>query len=102
MGDLLFGIDVGTYSSKGVLVDSGGALLKSHVVPHTVDFPQPGWAEHDADAVWWADVVELCNTLLDGSANTSDDVAAVCLSALGPCRMALDAQARPLRPGRHR
>ncbi len=51
IGDLLFGSGVCTYSRKCVLVDSGSALLKSHAVPHTVGFPQPGWVEHGADKV---------------------------------------------------
>jgi xylulokinase len=99
MGSLLLGIDVGTYSSKGVLVDPGGALLKSHVVQHKVDFPHPGWAEQDADAIWWADVVAICNALLDGAPYSGEDVAGVGLSAMGPCLLALDVHNRPLRPG---
>jgi sugar (pentulose or hexulose) kinase len=35
MGQLLLGIDVGTYSSKGVIVDAGGKVLRSIVVAHT-------------------------------------------------------------------
>ena len=67
MSDLLLGIDVGTYSTKGVLVGLDGTILKSHLVQHTMDIPQPGWAEQDADKVWWHDVVEVCRALLDGS-----------------------------------
>ena len=60
MSDLLLGIDIGTYSSKGVLVKPDGTLLKSHVVEHVMEIPHPSWAEQDADAVWWADVVTIC------------------------------------------
>jgi len=42
MSDLLLGIDIGTYSSKGVLVKPDGTLLKSHVVEHVMDIPHPG------------------------------------------------------------
>lgn len=99
MPELLLGIDVGTYSSKGVLVQPDGTILKSHVVEHTMDIPQPGWAEQDAEHVWWADVVAICRTLLDGSPYTGDDVAGVALSAIGPCMLPLDAQGKPLRKG---
>ena len=61
MSDLLLGIDVGTYSSKGVLVEADGTVLKTHVVEHNMDIPQQGWAEQDADDVWWADVVSICH-----------------------------------------
>ncbi len=42
MSDLLLGIDIGTYSSKGVLVKPDGTLLKSRVVEHVMDIPHPG------------------------------------------------------------
>ena len=99
MSNLLLGIDVGTYSSKGVLVEPDGTLLKTHVVEHSMDIPQPGWAEQDADAVWWADVVKICHNLLDGSPYSGEDVAGVALSAIGPCMLPLDTKGRPLRPG---
>ena len=98
MGDLLLGIDVGTYSSKGVLVEPDGRVVKAHVVKHTMSIPRPGWAEQDADAVWWADVVAICQALLDGQPFSGEDVAAVAVSAIGPCMVPLDGEGRPLRP----
>lgn len=41
MAQLLLGIDVGTYSSKGVLVEVDSTVLKSHIVERTVDIPRP-------------------------------------------------------------
>ncbi|MGD8465963.1 MAG: FGGY-family carbohydrate kinase [Anaerolineae bacterium] len=99
MSQLLLGIDVGTYSSKGVLVQPDGTVLWSHVVEHDMSIPRPGWAEQDADAVWWGDVVRICRALLNGAPYSGDDVAAVALSAIGPCLLPLDAQGHPLRPG---
>ena len=99
MADLLLGIDIGTYSSKGVLVKPDGTVLKSHVVEHVMDIPQPGWAEQDADDVWWADVVSICKVLLDGSPYTGEDVGGVATSAIGPCVLPMDAAGKPLRPG---
>jgi xylulokinase len=72
--------------------------LKTHVVQHDVDFPRPGWAEQDADSVWWADVVAICRALLGGSPYSGSDVAGIALSAMGPCLLALDVHDRPLRP----
>lgn len=97
-GSLLLGIDVGTYSSKGVLVSPGGGVLAQAVVEHGLELPHPGWAEHDADDVWWADVVRLCRSLLAGP-HRGSDVAAVAVSAIGPCLLPLDAADRPLRKG---
>lgn len=99
MAGLLLGIDIGTYSSKGVLVETDGHILRSQVVEHTVDIPKPGWAEQDADKVWWADCVSICQALLDGHPYSGDDVAAVAVSAIGPCMLPLDRKGHPLRPG---
>lgn len=99
MPQLLLGIDVGTYSSKGVLTEPNGTVLATHIVEHTMSIPHPGWAEQDADAVWWHDVVQICRTLLNGSPYRGDDVAGVAVSAIGPCLLPLDRNDRPLRPG---
>ncbi len=99
MGDLLLGIDVGTYTSKGVLVKPSGEVLKSCVVDHEMDIPRPGWAEQDADRVWWGDVIKICHRLLDGSPYRGEDVVGIALSAIGPCMLPLDKKGRPLRPG---
>jgi xylulokinase len=45
MSNLLLEIDVSTYSSKGVLANPDGTVLKTHVVEHFMDIPHPGWAE---------------------------------------------------------
>lgn len=99
MSDLLLGIDIGTYSSKGVLVTPSGKVLKTQVVEHSLTIPHPGWAEQDADQIWWADVVSICHSLLDGSPYSGADVAGVALSAIGPCLLPLDSSGKPLRPG---
>lgn len=61
--------------------------------------PFPGWAEHDADAVWWGDVTTIVQTLLRQSSIDAADVAAIGVSALGPAMVPVDADGRPLRPG---
>lgn len=96
---LLLGIDIGTYSTKGVLVNLAGEVQKSFIIEHLMDIPQPGWAEQDADNVWWADVIKVCKNLLDGSPYSGENVAALAVSAIGPCMLPLDKYDRPLRKG---
>jgi xylulokinase len=95
---LLLGIDVGTFGSKGVLCTPHGEVVAVHSVEHGLAVPQPGWAEQDADAVWWGDVCRLTHALLSQAGVTGEHVAAVGISALGPDLVALDAAGRPLRP----
>ena len=99
---LLLGIDVGTLSSKGVLCTPAGEVLAQHQVEHGLSIPRPGWAEHDADRVWWDDLCLVCNALLDRArqahAVDAADVAGIAVSALGADLVPLDAAGRALRP----
>ncbi len=94
----LLGIDVGTYSSKGVLTTPTGEVLHQHIVEHGIDLPRPGWVEQDADGVWWSDVVAICNSVVQAGFDTSR-IGALAVSAIGPCMLPVDAAGRPLRPG---
>lgn len=94
----LLGIDVGTYSTKGVLTTPEGEVLHQHVVEHGVSFPKPGWVEQDADAIWWSDVVAVCHSVTAAGFDTSR-IGALAVSAIGPCMLPVDEQGKPLRPG---
>ena len=98
MTDLCLGIDVGTYSSKGVLCAPDGSIVARHSVDHSLSIPRPGWAEHDADAVWWNDVVEI-GRALSSALGPNDRIAAMATSAIGPCVLPVGSDERPLRPG---
>ncbi len=95
--DVVLGIDIGTYSSKGVVCRADGTLLADARVDHGVSIPGAGRLEHDADAVWWGDLVKLSKRL---TAQMPADarVAAVGLSAIGPCLLPVNRAGRPLRP----
>jgi xylulokinase len=90
------GIDIGTFESKGVLVDADGRILTSASKPHKMLVPQPGWAEHRADEDWWDVFVYLSTTLIRDSGVAPADIRAVATSAIGPCMLPLDADGRPL------
>ncbi|HEY1887226.1 MAG TPA: FGGY-family carbohydrate kinase [Roseiarcus sp.] len=90
------GIDIGTYQSKGVLVDADGRVLASAARPHELIVPRAGWAEHRADEDWWADFVWLSQKLLADSGLHASDVKAVGASAIGPCMLPVDADGAPL------
>ncbi|CAA9341252.1 MAG: Putative xylulose kinase, partial [uncultured Gemmatimonadaceae bacterium] len=53
---MLLGIDVGTGSSKALLLGPDGAVAVEAASPHPVSAARPGWAETDPEA-WWASVV---------------------------------------------
>lgn len=97
--ELLLGIDIGTYESKGTLTTKTGQVMASAAVGHELAIPRPGWAEHDADGVWWQDFVTLCRRLLSAPEVDPSKVLAVGVSAIAPCVLPIDSDGRPLRPG---
>ena len=95
----LLGVDIGTYSSKGVLVNAGtGEVVSAHVIEHDLSMPRAGWVEHDADQVWWGEFTAICRQLLDTSGVNAKDVKGVGASGIGPCVLPVDEHGRPLRP----
>jgi len=50
--DLTVGIDIGTTSTKGVLVDGEGNVVAKTRIPHPVIFPSPDRIEHDPRVAW--------------------------------------------------
>jgi xylulokinase len=95
--DLLLGIDMGTGSTKGVLVDATGAVIASETVAHSMNLPRPGWAEVDAEGLWWREVCEIA-AKLTARIPSGGVLSAMCVSGVGPCLVLCDADLRPLRP----
>lgn len=95
MSELLLGVDIGTASSKGVLARPDGEVVATAERPHGLSLPNPGWAEHDAEEIWWKDFVSICQELLE---EADGEVAAVCASGIGACLLPTDDEGTPLRP----
>lgn len=93
------GIDIGTYETKGVLVDEAGKIHAQAARGHKMLVPQPGWAEHRPEEDWWGDFVYVCHKLLAGSSISASDVKAVACSAIGPCMLPVDDAGSPLMNG---
>jgi xylulokinase len=97
--DLLMGIDVGTYETKGVLVTPEGKVVATEVMPHTLIFPRAGWAEHDPESTWWGDVKNVSKALLATEGVSPDHIKGVGISAIGPDVLPIDENFQPLRNG---
>ena len=92
------GIDVGTFSSRGILLDEDFHLVADESVPHGMDNPAPGYFEHDALGVWWTDFCKLSRALLQRSGISPRQIACVGASALGTDCLPVDENCEPLRP----
>ncbi|MEU3788335.1 FGGY family carbohydrate kinase [Streptomyces fructofermentans] len=92
----VLGVDIGTSSSKGVLVGEDGSVLATAVRPHTVDRPGPGHVEMDP-RVWWDEFASISRELL-AAPGAGAPVTAVGVSGMGPCVALTDGSDTPLRP----
>ena len=96
MEPLLLGIDMGTASTKGVLATLDGRIVATAMRRHSMDLPRPGWAEVDAESVWWGDFVAVAQDLtaqIDASR-----IIGMCVSGVGPCLLVTDSDLQPVRP----
>lgn len=87
------GVDVGTSSTKGVVVLEDGAIARSATRQHSPQRPTPGHVEMDP-VIWWDELVSLAQELTGDGAF---DVAAVGVSGMGPCVVLTDGDAQPVR-----
>ena len=91
------GIDTGTNSSKGVLIDEQANIIAIHSTEHAMTTPAPNHYEHDADKDWWGDFCIISNALIEKSGVDPKDIKAIGASALGADCLPVDEQCRPLR-----
>ena len=94
---LLMGIDLGTSSTKTVLIDASGHLLASTAREYPVDTPQPGWAEQDPET-WLAAAVETMGGALCQAQVAPAEIAAIGLSGQMHGTVCLDKRGDALRP----
>lgn len=93
---MFLGIDVGTFESKGVLVDGDGRVVAEARRRHGIENPEPGHVEQDPERVWWSDVTAIARELTRHP--EAKNLAGVGVSAIGPCVVATDEALHPLRP----
>mgnify|MGYP000323013921 CR=1 FL=1 len=93
------GVDIGTFETKGVLVDAAGGIVATAARGHKMLVPRSGWAEHRADEDWWGDFVHVTRTLLAETGIDPKEIAAVAASAIGPCMLPVDDAGAPMMNG---
>lgn len=91
------GIDTGTNSSKGVIINDSGEVIAQHATEHEMTNPLPGHYEHDAEQDWWGDFCLISNALIEKAQIDPGDIRAVGISALGADCLPVDEHCRPLR-----
>jgi xylulokinase len=93
---LILGIDIGTTSTIGILIDDEGRTLALAQRPVDLHSERPGWAEEDPRQ-WWDNSCAVVVELLAKTGKSATDVAAVGVTGMLPAVVLLDADGRPLR-----
>ena len=93
----LIGFDIGTTSTRCILIDILGKLIASATKEYPLDTPRPGWAEQDPDH-WWEASVYTIKEVLAKSEVDPGDVSAIGLSGQMHGSVFLDKDGKVIRP----
>jgi len=94
---VFLGIDIGTSSVKGIIVDERDREIASATAPLRVDRPQPLWSEQDPRA-WWSATGAVLDELAARAPRHMEAVVAMGLSGQMLGVTLLDAADAPIRP----
>lgn len=97
MRDLLLGLDVGTTSAKGVLLEADGRVVASAgSAPYPTRWLHPGWAEQDPGD-WWMAVCDVIRQLC-AAGERRERIAGIAVSGQGCACTLVDPGGAVLRP----
>lgn len=95
MASYFMGIDVGTSSTKAILVDETGEVVGSSTPTYNFDIPRPLWAESNPED-WWEAAVEAIRELV-GQVG-AEQISAIGLTGQMHGLVMLDADGTVVRP----
>jgi len=91
------GLDIGTTSTIGILIDAAGKTLATADRPSELMSRHANWAEEDPN-LWWANCKALVGELLKQSGLAASEIAAVGVTGMVPAMVLLDGAGKVLRP----
>jgi xylulokinase len=91
------GLDIGTTSTIGILIDAGGKTLATADRPSELMSRHANWAEENPE-LWWSNCRALVPALLKQSGIAAGDIKAVGVTGMVPAMVLLDGAGRVLRP----
>ena len=96
-GDLLLGIDLGTSSTKTVIMNREGKVLASSAQEYGIDHPHPGYAEQDPEA-WVQAAYRTIQTALSKGSIHARQVVGIGISGQMHGTVCVDASGMHIRP----
>lgn len=98
MGNYLVGCDVGTTSTKAVVIDEEGNILGTHTIGYKLVTVRPGWAEQDPEDYWNAAADTIRISIKEAGIDPGE-IRGVGISALAPACILVDKDLNPLQMG---
>jgi xylulokinase len=95
--DYILAFDIGTSSTRCILIDRSGKLIESADKGYPMDTPRAGWAEQDPDK-WWKAAVYAIKKVLAKSKINPKDITAIGLSGQMHGSVFLDKDGKVIRP----
>jgi len=93
---VFLGLDIGTTSTIGILVDTAGRVLALASRPVRLYAQKPGWAEEDPDE-WWRNCCAIVPDLLAQSGISAAGIAGIGVAGMLPATVLLDKAGKPVR-----
>ncbi len=76
MSEYLLAIDQGTTSSRAILFDTAGHIVKVAQEEFTQHFPEDGWVEHDPEEIW-STTLEVMRDVVDAAGADAAEIRAI-------------------------
>lgn len=96
-GPYILVADLGTSATKAGVFTLEGKEVASAMAEYTAAYPQPTWAEQDAN-LWWDAAITSIRGSLEKAEVEPEAVNAVSISGQAPSCLAIDPDGEPLRP----
>lgn len=93
----VIGIDLGSQSLKGLLLDPAGRLIGEAARPYDIRYPHPAWAEEDPED-WWTAIREVVAELVANARLAAGDVGALAFASQVDGVVAVDERGVALHP----
>lgn len=95
--DVVIAVDIGTTSTKTMVIDRQGNILTNHAIEYPLHTPLPGRAEQDPEQIFQA-VVDTIREVVNRAAIAPSQVLCVSFSSAMHSLIAVDKDNRPLSP----
>ena len=91
----VIGVDLGTQSLKGLLVDPSGKIVAEASCAHDPIYPNPAWAEQVV-ADWIHSFKKVVHELLDVSGVNPEEIGTIGMDAINDSIVVIDQDGNPM------